>query len=307
MTLFAQVCRGVALATLLVLLAACGANESPPITTATGQPVVGHYKLGSPYRIKGRLYRPQYDPNYSKVGTASWYGSDFHGLPTANGEVFDKELITAAHPTLPLPSIVRVTNLENGRSVDVRVNDRGPFIGDRLIDLSEAAARKLGYENQGLARVQVQFLALADDASGKPPMPTVARAVPPVAPAPAPRLTVPPGRAVQVASLDLPARSAPVRPVLASAHVCPVSGPQLIQIGAYGETDQVRAAMADVDDLGPLRVEPAFAGDRAVVRVRLGPVKDPASAERLLRAVVALGYYDAFMVPASGKVASASC
>jgi rare lipoprotein A len=297
----------VTLACQLALLAACGTGEKPP-TTASGQPLVGYYKLGAPYRIKGRLYRPEYDPNYAKVGTASWYGSDFHGLPTANGEVFDKELITAAHPTLPLPSIVRVTNLENGRSIDVRVNDRGPFIGDRLIDLSEAAARKLGYEDQGLARVEVRFLALADDARGKPPAPTVvARAARPVAPAAAPRVTVPAGRQVQLAALELPARPAPLRPVLASAHVCPLTGPQLIQIGAYGETDEARAAMAMVDDLGPLQLEPAFAGDRAVVRVRLGPVSDPAAAARLLRAVVALGYHDAFMVPAAGRVASASC
>ena len=308
MTLFARVRWGVALACQLVLLAACGTSDKPPSTTASGQPLVGYYKLGAPYRIKGRLYRPEYDPSYAKVGTASWYGSDFHGLPTANGEVFDKELITAAHPTLPLPSIVRVTNLENGRSIDVRVNDRGPFIGDRLIDLSQAAARKLGYEDQGLARVEVQFLALADDARGTPPAPTVvAHAVRPVAPASVPRLTVPAGREVQIAALELPAGPAAPRPVLASAHVCPVTGPQLIQIGAYGETDEVRAAMATVDGLGPLRVEPAFAGDRAVVRVRLGPVSDPAAAARLLRAVVALGYHDAFMVPAAGRVASASC
>ena len=120
--------------------------------------MVGHYKLGAPYRIKGRLYRPEYDPSYAKVGTASWYGSDFHGLPTANGEVFDKELITAAHPTLPLPSIVRVTNLENGRSIDVRVNDRGPFIGDRLIDLSQAAARKRLLDETPIAHVPGQGL-----------------------------------------------------------------------------------------------------------------------------------------------------
>ena len=135
---------------------------------------VGHYKVGSPYKINGRWYRPEYDPNYVRVGTASWYGADFHGLPTANGEVFDKEQITAAHPTLPLPSIVRVTNLENGRSIEVRVNDRGPFVGDRLIDLSQAAARKLGYESSGLAPVRVEFVGLAD-ADGTPPAPTVGK------------------------------------------------------------------------------------------------------------------------------------
>ena len=100
---------------LLGLLAACGTTGSAPTGSST-QASVGHYKVGSPYKVNGRWYRPEYDPNYARVGTASWYGADFHGLPTANGEVFDKEQLTAAHPTLPLPSIVRVTNLENGKS-----------------------------------------------------------------------------------------------------------------------------------------------------------------------------------------------
>ena len=302
MTAVAKVVRGIALAGQLLLLAACGTTDKPS-PTASAQPVVGHYKVGSPYRVKGRLYRPEYDPNYTRVGTASWYGSDFHGLPTANGELFDKELITAAHPTLPLPSLVRVTNLENGRSIEVRVNDRGPFIGDRLIDLSQAAARKLGYENQGLARVRVDFLALADDARGTPPTPSVVRVARPAAPPPQPRLSLPPNREIQLAALEVPARPVAV----AASHVCPVAGPQLVQIGAFGETDQFRTAMATVDDLGPIRIEPAFAGTRAVVRVRLGPVADAAAAQRLLRAVVALGYDDAFLVPAGGGARSASC
>jgi rare lipoprotein A len=275
---------------LLALLAACGAGRDPTGGPA-GQPVVGHYKLGQPYQVKGRWYRPVYDPNYAKVGTASWYGDDFHGLPTANGEVFDKNRISAAHPTLPLPSIVRVTNLENGRSLDIRVNDRGPFIGDRLIDLSEAAARELGYQEKGLAKVRVQFLALADDARGKPPTPTLAAATPKrAAPsAPPPAVTVAQGREVQVAALE-------VAPVPKTAGVCGI-GPWLVQIGAFGETDQVSAAVATVEGLAPIQFEPAFAGDRAVARVRLGPVADPVAAERLLEQVVALGYADAFLVP----------
>src|SRR3712207_2684616 len=95
---------GLALSFAALLLAACGA----------GEPEVGHYKLGSPYRINGRWYHPEYDPGYDRGATASWYGRDFPGLPPANGEVFDRRRVTAAHPTLPLPSIVRVTNLENG-------------------------------------------------------------------------------------------------------------------------------------------------------------------------------------------------
>lgn len=302
MTAVARVVRGLALAGQLLLLAACGTTDKPS-PMASAQPVVGQYKLGSPYTVKGRLYRPAYDPSYTRVGTASWYGADFHGLPTANGEVFDKEQITAAHPTLPLPSLVRVTNLENGRSIEVRVNDRGPFIGDRLIDLSQAAARRLGYESQGLARVRVDFMALADDARGTPPAPSVARPAAPAAPPLQPRLTVPPNREIQLAALDVP-----TRPVAVTAsHVCTVGGPQLVQIGAFGETDQVRTAMATVDDLGPVRIEPAFAGTRAVVRVRLGPVADAAAAQRLLRAVMALGYDDAFLVPAGVGARSASC
>ncbi|MFL5332688.1 MAG: septal ring lytic transglycosylase RlpA family protein [Geminicoccaceae bacterium] len=289
---------------LLGLLAACGTTGSRP-SGSGGQASVGHYKVGSPYKVNGRWYRPEYDPAYVRVGTASWYGADFHGLPTANGEVFDKEQLTAAHPTLPLPSIVRVTNLDNGRRLDVRVNDRGPFVGDRLIDLSQAAARKLGYESSGLASVRVEFVGLAD-ADGPPPAPIVATAarVPAPASAPmpvqvaAPKLEVPAGHDVQVAAL-----AGPPFPRACAA------GPLLVQIGAFGETDQVRIAMATVDGLAPVQVEPAFAGSHAVARVRLGPVADPAAADRLLAKAVALGYTDAFLVPATGRggVMLASC
>ena len=277
---------------LLTLLGACSGGDEPPATSSV-LPVVGHYKIGQPYQVKGRWYRPEYDPSYARVGVASWYGDDFQGLPTANGEVFDKNRISAAHPTLPLPSIVRVTNLENGRSLDIRVNDRGPFIGDRLIDLSEAAARELGYDQQGLAKVRVQFLALADDARGTRPTPTVAKAEPRPAPVPQP-VPAPavPAREVQVAALDLPA--------MPRAGASCSSGPQLVQIGAFSETDQVSATMATVEGLAPVQIEPVFAGGRALARVRLGPVADPLVAERLLERVVAMGYGDAFLVPVAG-------
>ncbi|MBI2717067.1 MAG: septal ring lytic transglycosylase RlpA family protein [Rhizobiales bacterium] len=121
----------------------------------------GVYRVGKPYTIAGREYVPQEDVNYSAVGMASFYGNDFHGRSTANGEVFDMNSISAAHPTLPLPSYVRVTNLANRRSIVVRVNDRGPYVGDRVIDLSAQTAKLLGFHGHGLAKVKVDYVGRA--------------------------------------------------------------------------------------------------------------------------------------------------
>ncbi|KUO54526.1 MAG: hypothetical protein APF80_12880 [Alphaproteobacteria bacterium BRH_c36] len=122
----------------------------------------GVYKLGNPYQVAGKTYIPRHDPGYDSTGTASWYGDDFHGRLTSNGEVFDMHRISAAHPTLPLPSLVRVTNLDNGRSLVLRVNDRGPFVHDRIIDLSRAAADHLGFLNKGTAKVRVTYVGPAN-------------------------------------------------------------------------------------------------------------------------------------------------
>jgi rare lipoprotein A (peptidoglycan hydrolase) len=116
-----------------------------------------HFKVGKPYVIENQQYIPGIDPRYSEIGIASWYGDEFHKGLTANGELFDKNLITAAHKTLPLPSIVKVTNLENGKSMKIRVNDRGPFVKGRIIDLSEAAAKELGFYEKGKAKVLVEL------------------------------------------------------------------------------------------------------------------------------------------------------
>jgi len=118
----------------------------------------GNYKVGKPYTVAGVTYVPKEQPNLDRVGTASWYGDDFHGRLTANGEIYDMNAFSAAHPTLPLPSYVRVTNLENKRSVVVRVNDRGPYAHDRLIDLSKRTANVLDFHNKGLAKVRVQYV-----------------------------------------------------------------------------------------------------------------------------------------------------
>src|SRR5262252_5949673 len=118
----------------------------------------GVYRVGSPYVVAGRVYVPQDNLHYRADGVASWYGSDFHGRSTANGEIFDAEGITAAHPTLPLPSYVRVSNLSNGRSLVVRVNDRGPYAGNRIIDVSKRAAFLLGFTTSGTAWVRVEYV-----------------------------------------------------------------------------------------------------------------------------------------------------
>jgi len=137
------------------------------------------YRVGAPYRVNGILYRPAEDYNYTATGFASYYGADFHGRLTASGERFDMNELTAAHKTLPLPSMVRVTNLANGRSVVLRVNDRGPFVRGRIIDVSLRAAQILGFERRGIARVRVEILpeesralkeALSGDPSGDPQM-----------------------------------------------------------------------------------------------------------------------------------------
>lgn len=134
---------------ILAVLSACGSTEKAPYQGV---------KLGKPYVVSGRIYKPSYNPNYDEIGIASWYGPGFHGERTASGERYNQNDLTAAHKTLPLPSIVRVTNLNNGRSAIIRINDRGPFVGNRIIDLSRAAASKLGVIKTGTAKVRVQFL-----------------------------------------------------------------------------------------------------------------------------------------------------
>jgi len=140
-----------------------GVAASPRVVQA-GEPVPkggGVYRVGKPYTVAGRVYVPEEDPHYSVVGLASWYGDDFHGRYTANGEIFDMESITAAHPTLPLPSYVRVTNVANKKSIVVRVNDRGPYVGNRVIDLSVKTAKLLGFHGNGVAKVKVEYVGRA--------------------------------------------------------------------------------------------------------------------------------------------------
>jgi rare lipoprotein A len=152
-------------------LAHCAAADKPGATSKystkmveDGEPVPkggGRYSVGRPYSINGRTYTPAENPSYRAEGVASWYGPDFHGRQTANGEVYDMHSISAAHTTMPLPSYARVTNLDNGRSIVVRVNDRGPYARNRVIDVSIGAAKQLDFHGRGLANVRVEYIGRA--------------------------------------------------------------------------------------------------------------------------------------------------
>ncbi|MFW5833564.1 MAG: septal ring lytic transglycosylase RlpA family protein [Pseudomonadota bacterium] len=236
----------------LLGLTACGA-KTPGVPSGEG----GHYKLGRPYEINGRWYYPAFDPGYRAVGIASWYGEPFHGRLTANGERFDKYLLSAAHPTLPLPSYVRVRNLDNGRELTLRVNDRGPFAHDRLIDLSEAAAEQLGFRHQGLARVEVEFIDLADS-TGRPPEPTVRTAA---------RTVVDP------------------------------CAKYTVQVATFGDPANARAAERTLRRrLGPA-VPILAERNAGLTSVRLGPFTGRAAADAALRRVAAADYPDAYVAP----------
>jgi rare lipoprotein A len=176
-TAFSRNARLGAAAACALALAACSSSSNnfgsidprygvaaSPRVVDPGQPVPkggGVYRVGQPYMVAGRMYYPQADPSYRAEGLASWYGEDFHGRLTANGEVYDMHALSAAHPTLPMPSYARVTNVANRRSVIVRVNDRGPYHAHREIDLSGKAAEVLGFRNHGIARVRVEYVGAA--------------------------------------------------------------------------------------------------------------------------------------------------
>jgi len=166
-----RISRHIRVLALLLACAAVTACASPRYATGRGPSVASRPPASAtgrvpgtmrPYQVKGKWYTPKADPDYDEKGVASWYGEQFHNRNTANGEVFDMDLVSAAHKTLPLPSIVEVTDLDTGKKIKVRVNDRGPFVEGRIIDLSKGAAEKLGIYRKGVARVRVRYLGPAD-------------------------------------------------------------------------------------------------------------------------------------------------
>lgn len=236
---------------------------------------VRNTKIGRPYQIFGVTYTPKVDWTYNKVGIASWYGDDFHELKTANGEIFDMDAMTAAHPTLPLPVLVRVTNLENGRQVVVRVNDRGPFKRGRIIDLSRRAAYELGMLQKGTARVRVQVIPREDFvlAHGG---------------------TAPPTR---LAAAKTKPDATPLAAISPSAgNSTPEPNTVFIQAGAFSTVTNAQLAqqrLAPLRDIAPATIKPLQTG---IYRVRLGPFTDFSVAENALTRVIGLGFSDATII-----------
>lgn len=233
-------------------------------------------KIGAPYKQNGTWYVPAMETDYDETGVGSWYGAEFHGKTTSNGETYDMESISAAHPTLPLPSIVEVTNLENGKKLKVRVNDRGPFVKGRLIDLSPAAAKKLGYYGKGSAQVRVRYVGPADAADGPAPV---------QASAPQYGLqNISYGAPKQYRAPAVTAASLPpvVKPIAAPKPAAPVvakpvvakSG-RYIQVGAFSSAANADKMRAKVN--GQARVAPVEQGGATLYRVLVGPLADEAS------------------------------
>ena len=234
----------------------------------------------TPYTVFGKPYYPIQDArNYRATGIASWYGTKFHGQATANGETYDLYGMTAAHKTLPLPSYVRVTNLDNGRSVVLRVNDRGPFYSDRIIDLSFAAAKKLGYAESGTARVRVEGIDphqwLAQNGQPVPPPDAAPRAVAQPLAAPLETYTPPPS---QHAGAVLPVELA------AAPAAAPDAAGLYLQVGAFANPDAAELLKARLNGMvgaAPVFISPVVRNQQVLHRVRLGPLNSEAEARQL--------------------------
>jgi rare lipoprotein A len=251
-------------------------------------------RVGPPYEANGRWYVPTPEPGYEQTGTASWYGADFQGQRTASGETFDQAALTAAHPTLPIPSLVQVTNLENGREVIVRVNDRGPFVGERLIDMSQGAAQALGFEQAGQARVHVRYLGPAprrvDAGQGARPAP--------VAPAPARSalaandgpLSLTPEQGSGDDALAGAPMGEPVGRPIAPAYA-PAQGNFFVQVGAFSDLGNAHRVRDAVSAAGPVVVDVRHtASGGELFRVRVGPWNSREEADSARRTLVSLGY-----------------
>ncbi len=259
------------------------------------------YKVGTPYVVNGVTYVPKEDPIYNTTGIASWYGYPFHGQRTANGDIYDMNAMTAAHQTLPMPSYVRVTNLENGRSVVLQVNDRGPFVNGRIIDVSRRAADLLGFSEKGTTLVKVEAvqgptenLIATRGAVADAPLVTVAAAPRPVvavealAPAAGVALAPPPPN-------NTPRFKTTVPPEVTFVGV-PATNRIFVQAGAFASYESANTLRSNLSALGPTAVTTVDVNGRPLYRVRLGPLENTARAETTLGMVIARGHTEARIV-----------
>jgi rare lipoprotein A len=239
-------------------------NASEPELTSgvRSADVATFQKIGAPYQVGGTWYVPAHEPDYDETGVASWYGNEFQGKPTANGEIFDMNVVSGAHPTLPIPSLVEVTNLANGRSIIVRINDRGPFVGSRLIDMSARGAQLLGFREQGHTNVRVRYVGPADAE------PRVTQD----------NLTPPSQLAANMATKPLPANATPpalpaVRAVAETVTPAQASQQAFVQVGAFSQIANAQRLRDQAASLGPVQVIEATNSNGApLYRVVLGPI-----------------------------------
>jgi rare lipoprotein A len=312
---------------LLATLTACGSHRGQTVAQR------GFYKVGNPYTIDGVTYVPAEEFRHTETGIASWYGPGFHGKYTANGEVYDQSDHTAAHRTLQMPCVLRVTNLDNGQSTIVRVNDRGPYARSRILDVSRAAAEELGMIGRGTARIRIDQLeaeslamkqialngggpdeqraALNQYIAGNHPPPPVVAAPQPSSPAPPPAPPPPPTPPVTVYPSPPPAApSEPPQPppfrqgpatvasIAASAtggYVQPGSG-FYVQTGAFSSMGNAEKQRGLITSYGSTEISPASSGGREVYRVRLGPYSTQEAAGIVADRLRRSGYGDARVV-----------
>jgi rare lipoprotein A len=301
-----------------------------------GQPVPkggGYYQVGKPYQIAGTWYQPREEPGYDRVGSASWYGELFHGRRTANGEIYDMDRLSAAHPTLPLPVYARVTNLNNGRTIVVRINDRGPYANDRIIDLSRRSAELLGFRNHGTATVRVKYLGRAplngDDsyerkylasqswvqfaAKGKSRDLVSSIAEREALPAENPENLSLPWKAAAPRAASDPAdpavagwqattktaQPAPPQTTGSIARSAKAEAPAaglLIQAGSFKSKDNADRARSVLGAIAPVEVTPTVVGEETYFRVRVGPFAAVSEAKAALVRVTGAGYRGAKLV-----------
>ncbi len=270
---------------LLIALTACAGGRPTPAPKAPKTAGGGYYKVGRPYQIKGTVYTPEENYSYDETGIASWYGADFHDQMTANGEIYNKNELTAAHPTLPMPSLARVTNLDNGRAIVVRINDRGPFSGARIIDVSQRSAQLLGFERQGTAKVRVQVL--ADESRA------IAEAMRTYGQEPPPQM-----QPYHVAETEIPPPSGGAAKIsVAEVHPIPeytqvqVTGSNdiYVQAGAFTQKDNAARLKNKLLKVGRTAVVEAIVKGTQYYRVRVGPIATVAEADKMLKLVLKSG------------------
>ncbi len=248
----------------------------------------GRYFVGKPYQVAGVWFKPREQPGYDRKGAASWYGEAFHGRKTSNGEYFDMNMLSAAHPTLPLPSYAKVTNLANGKSVVVRINDRGPFVGTRIIDLSKRTADVLGFRSKGKADVRVQWIGKApihDNGSHLAMM----------------NQKIGQGASVNTLIAAAEGRETASETVQQVAYVPdkPQSAhraeEKILQIDSYASLDDAEAARRALSNIGPVQVYEWDSAEGPVFKVQMGPFRSEIGAREALNSVRDAGYQNAQM------------